>query len=136
LKEHELVDTSDTTLKIQERTLNILEEQRNNRDKELESKQIKIGARKSRRIPYQFLHRKMSHEEQTKEGCVYAFRRHLSSGGRRRKACQKTPMQETLQQDKEHGAAAHTQEEERQQRAQEGLRNQGGGLPVLPVSRT
>ncbi|CAM6016871.1 unnamed protein product [Sphagnum balticum] len=66
----------------------------------------------------------MSHEEQTKEGCAYAFRRHLSSRGRRRKACQKTPMQETLQQDKEHGAAAHTQEKERQQRAQEGLRNQ------------
>jgi len=76
----------------------------------------------------------MSHEDQTKEGCVYAFRRHLSSRGRRGKACQKAPMRETLQQDKEHGAA-HTQEGERQQRSQEGLRNQGGGLPVLPESR-
>jgi hypothetical protein len=68
----------------------------------------------------------MSHEDQTKEGYGYAFRRHLSSRGRRRKACQKAPMQEKLQQDKEHGAA-HTKDEERQQRAQEGLRNQGGG---------
>lgn len=74
----------------------------------------------------------MSHEDQTKEGYVYAFRRHLSSRGRRRKACQKAPMQEKLQQGKEHGAA-HSKEEERQQRAQEGLRNQGGALPVLPV---
>jgi hypothetical protein len=77
----------------------------------------------------------MSHEDQTKEGYTStpSAGTWAVKGEDEKLAKRRQPMQETLQQGKEHGAA-HTQEEEGQRkREQEGLRNQGGGLPVLPV---